>query len=175
MQKSKLPQFKKLIAEMDEVALREELLKLYTKLPIVKDFYNQDLMTEEERQVVLKTYKDKIYKQFWTSRGSPRDYPNNAQIRSLISEFEKIAIFPYDVIDLLIYRVEVTTDYANKFGGTLDADYNASITAFKKAVKLIKENNLKSYFDARCQIIFRADNLDYWYIEHLKDLHEELG
>lgn len=63
-QKSKLPQFKKLIAEMDEVALREELLKLYTKLPIVKDFYNQDLMTEEERQVVLKTYKDKIYKQF---------------------------------------------------------------------------------------------------------------
>ena len=132
-------------------------------------------MTEEERQVVLKTYKDKIYKQFWTSRGSPRDYPNNAQIRSLISEFEKIAIFPYDVIDLLIYRVEVTTDYANKFGGTLDADYNASITAFKRAVKLIKENNLKSYFDARCQIIFRADNLDYWYIEHLKDLHEELG
>jgi len=35
MQKSKLSQFKKLIAEMDEVALREELLKLYTKLPNV--------------------------------------------------------------------------------------------------------------------------------------------
>lgn len=31
-QKSKHPQFKKLIAEMDEVALREELLKLYTKI-----------------------------------------------------------------------------------------------------------------------------------------------
>ena len=47
MQKSKLPQFKKLINEMNEAALREELLKLYTKLPIVKDFYNQDLMTED--------------------------------------------------------------------------------------------------------------------------------
>lgn len=159
---------------MDEVALREELLKLYTKLPLVKDFYNQDLMTEEERQVVLKTYKDKIYKQFWTSRGNPKDYPNNAQIRSLISEFEKIAVFPYDVIDLLIYRVEVTTDYAHQFGGTLDADYNASITAFKKAVKLIKENNLKSYFEVRCKKIFQANNLDYWYIEQLELLYEDL-
>lgn len=172
-QKSKLPQFKKLIAEMDEVALREELLKLYTKLPIVKDFYNQDLMTEEERQVVLKTYKDKIYKQFWTPKGNPK-MANNAQIRSLITEFEKIAVFPYDVIDLLIYRVETTTDHANDFGGTSDADYNASITAFKKAVKLIKENNLKSYFDARCKRIFQANNLDYWYIEQLEYLYEDL-
>lgn len=159
---------------MDETALREELLKLYTKLPIVKDFYNQDLMTEEERQVVLKIYKDKIYKQFWTPKGNPK-MANNAQIRSLITEFEKIAVFPYDVIDLLIYRVETTTDHANDFGGTSDADYNASITAFKKAVKLIKDNNLKSYFDARCRRIFQASNLDYWYIEQLEYLYEDLA
>lgn len=173
MQKSKLPQFKKLINEMNEAALREELLKLYTKLPLVKDFYNQDLMTEEERQVVLKTYKDKIYKQFWTPKGNPK-MANNTQIRSIVAEFEKIAVFPYDVIDLLIYRVETTTDHANDFGGTSDADYNASITAFKKATKLIKENNLKNYFDARCQKIFQADNLDYWYIEQLEELYEEM-
>jgi hypothetical protein len=114
MQKSKLPQFKKLINEMNEAALREELLKLYTKLPIVKYFYNQDLMTEEERHVVLKSYKDKIYKQFWTPKGNPK-MANNSQIRSIIAEFEKIAVFPYDVIDLLIYRVETTTDHANDF------------------------------------------------------------
>jgi Family of unknown function (DUF6155) len=130
---------------MSEKELREELLKLYNKLPIVKDFYNQDLMTEEERQVVLKTYKDKIHKQFWTPKGNPK-MANNSQIRSLIAEFEKIAVFPFDVIDLLIYRVETTTDHANDFGGTSDADFDASITAFKKAVKLIKDNHLKAYF-----------------------------
>jgi hypothetical protein len=173
MQKSKLPQFKKLIGEMNEAALREELLKLYTKLPLVKDFYNQDLMTEEERQVVLKGYKDKIYKQFWTPKGNPK-IANNAQIRSLIAEFEKIAVFPYDVIDLLIYRVETTTDHASNFGGTSDTDYNAAITVFKKAMKLVKENNLKSYFEDRCKTIFKADNLDYWYIEELKDFFDEL-
>lgn len=172
-QKSKLPQFKKLINEMSENDLREELLKLYTKLPLVKDFYNQDLMTEEERQVVLKSYKDKIYKQFWTPKGNPKQ-PNNLQLRTLVAEFEKIAVFPYDVIDLLIYRVETTTDHANDFGGTGDANYNSAITMFKKATKLIKDNNLKSYFEDRCKTIFEADNLDYWYIEELEDLYEEM-
>ncbi|MER0442505.1 DUF6155 family protein [Emticicia sp. W12TSBA100-4] len=124
--------------------------------------------------MVLKTYKEKIYKQFWTPKGNPK-MANNSQIRSLITKFEKIAVFPYDVIDLLIYRVETTTDHANDFGGTSDADYNASITAFKKAVKLINDNNLKSYFDARCRRIFQASNLDYWYIKQLEYLYEDLA
>ncbi len=50
--------------------MREELLKFYIKLPLVKDFYSQDLMTEEEQSVVLKTYKDRIYKQLWTPKGN---------------------------------------------------------------------------------------------------------
>lgn len=173
MGKSKLSEFKKLIQEMSEKELREELLKLYNKLPIVKDFYNQDLMTEEERQVVLKAYKDKIYKHYWTPKGNPK-HASNAQIKSLIAEYEKIAVFPYDVIDLLIFRVETTTDHANQFGGAPDADYNSAITAFKKAVKLINENRLKDHFEDRCKLIFRANNLDYWYIEELETIFEEL-
>ena len=60
MAKSKLSDLKKLIAEMSEEELRQEIVKLYTKLPQVKEFYNQDLMTEEERQKALEGYKDKI-------------------------------------------------------------------------------------------------------------------
>lgn len=174
MAKSKLSEFKKVLSEMNEEELREELLKLYNKLPQVKEFYNQDLMTEEERQVVLKNYKSKIHKQFWTSKGNPKDYPSNAQIRTIISEYEKIAVFPYDIVDLLLYRVEVCTDYANQFGGTLDADYNASITSFKKLVKLLKQHNLKQHFEKRIAKVLVADNLDYWYIQELIDLYDEV-
>lgn len=173
MAKSKLNEFKRFIHEMDEKALREEMLKLYNKFSVVKDFYTQDLMTEEERQKILQTYKDKIYKQFWTPKGNPKTKPSNAQIRTLIAEFEKIAVFPYDVIDLLLYRVEVLTDYANQFGGTIDSEYNASITAFKKAIKLMKENELKSQFEARCKKVFAHNNLDFWYIEELEYIFKE--
>jgi len=174
MAKSKLSDLKKLILEMSEDQLRQEIVKLYTKLPQVKDFYNQDLMTEEERQKALEGYKDKIYKQFWTSGGNPRNMVNNTTIKSVISDYEKIAVFPYDIIDLLIYRVEIATDVANQFGGMAESNYNASITAFKKATKLMKENNLKSHFEARCKSIFKHDNLDYWYIEELEYLFDEM-
>ena len=174
MAKSKLSDLKKLIAEMSEEELRQEIVKLYTKLPQVKEFYNQDLMTEEERQKALEGYKDKIYKQFWTSGRNPRNMVNNSTIKSIISDYEKIAVFPYDVVDLLIYRVEVATDFANQFGGMAESNYNASITAFKKATKLMRENNLKSHFESRCKSIFKHNNLDYWYIEQLEYLFDEI-
>jgi Family of unknown function (DUF6155) len=172
MPKSKLSEFKQLIAQMDETELREELMRLYNKLPLVKDFYNQDLMTEEERQEVLKTYKSKVYKEYWTSRDNPK-IPNNTNVKKILEEYEKIAVFPYDIIDLLIYRVETNTDHANTFGGTSDGSYNTSITSFKKAMKLIADNNLQSHFEERCNKILKAKNIDYWYIEQLEILFDE--
>ncbi len=172
MAKSKLTDLKKLIAEMSEDELRLEIIKLYTKLPQVKEFYNQDLMTEEERQVVLKVYKDKIYKQFRTSAGNPRGMVNNTTIRGIISDYEKIAVFPYDVVDLLIYRVEEATELANDYGGMAESNYNAAITSFKKAMTLVKEHGLMSHFEDRCKMIFKSNNLDYWYIEQLEELFD---
>lgn len=172
MAKSKISDLKKILDEMSVDELKQEILKLYNKLPQVKDFYNQDLMTEEERQIVLKQYKDKVYKQFWTSGGNPKGMVNNTIIKGIIADYEKIALFPYDVVDLLIYRVEVATDLADQFGGMPESNYNASITAFKKAMKLVRDNNLLSHFESRCKQTFKAGNLDYWYIEELEWLFE---
>jgi hypothetical protein len=174
MAKSKLTDLKKLIAEMTEDELRLEIIKLYTKLPQVKDFYNQDLMTEEERQEVLKGYKDKIYKQFWTSGGKAHGMVNNTTVKGIISEYEKIAVFTYDVVDLLIYRVEVATDLANQYGGMQESNYNAAVTAFKKAMNLIKEHGLMSHFKLRCEGLINSKNIDYWYIEQLELLYESV-
>lgn len=171
-QKSKINDLKKYLAEMNEEALRDEILKLYQKLPQVKDFYNQDLMSELERQAMLDTYKKKVYKHFWTPSGNPKD-PRNAEIKALVSEFEKIAAFPYDVIDLLLYRVELTTEHANEYGGAADANYNASTTMFKKAMKLIQTHGYLSHFQRRIEKVLLYDNLDYWYIMDLKDVYEE--
>jgi Family of unknown function (DUF6155) len=172
MPKPKLSDFKKLLAEMTEAELRDELLKLFNKLEQVQMFYAQDLLSKDDRQKILKEAKDKIYKKFWTPSGSPRNNVSNADIRKIISDFEKISAFPHEVIDLILYRVETATEFANNFGGMPDADYNASSTAFEKAMKLIKSHKLESYFIDRCKILFDYQNLDYWYIEDLESLFE---
>lgn len=175
MAKSKISDLKKILEEMTLDELKQEILKLYNKLPQVKDFYNQDLMTEEERQEMLGKYKEKIYKEFWTPKGNPKGMINNSTIKTIISDYEKICLFAFDLVDLLLYRVEITTEYAEQFGGTAESNYNSSITAFKKAMKIIQENSFLPHFEKQIKIIFKASNLDYWYINQLEHLFDEIS
>lgn len=172
MPKPKLSDFKKFIGEMTESDLRAELLKLFGKLPQVQEFYAQELMNETERKAMLDEYKRKIYSQFWTRNGNPR-FASNAELRRLISDFEKVCVFPHELVDLLLYRVEIATENANSYGGMPDADYNAASTAFEKALKLMKQHKLEEHFRARCTELFRYDNVDFWYIERLEELFNE--
>jgi hypothetical protein len=172
MAKPKLTDFKKYLAALDEAEVRDEMLKLFTKLPQVQEFYAQELMSDAERKAMLEDYKKKIYNQFWTRTGNPRN-PSNVELRTLLTNFQKVSVFPSEVIDLFLYRVEMATEFANDFGGMSDADYNASISAFKKAIEMMVEHKLGDQFRIRCEALFRLDNLDYWYTEELEDLYNE--
>ncbi|HFA51627.1 MAG TPA: hypothetical protein ENJ95_21650 [Bacteroidetes bacterium] len=116
MPKPKLRDFKKYLASLDEAALRDELLRLFRKLPQVQEFYMQELLSDSERKAMLDSYKKKIYNQYWTRGGNPRRF-SNAEIRKLQTAFEKVSVFPVEVIDLLLYRTEVATEWAHTFGG----------------------------------------------------------
>ena len=172
MAKPKLSDFKKYIGEMNQTDLQKELIKLFSKLNQVQEFYAQELLSEDERQEILAEYKDKIYKEFWTRTGNPRS-PSNARIRELISHYENVSVFPFDVIDLILYRVETATQFADEFGGMTDGSYNASSNAFEKALKLMQKHQLFEEFKLRCEDLFSYDNLDHWYIDDLENLYEE--
>jgi Family of unknown function (DUF6155) len=165
MPKPKLSDFKKLIAEMTEAELRDELLKLFNKLEQVQMFYAQDLLSKDDRQKILQEAKDKIYKKFWTPSGSPRNNISNVDLRKIIADFEKISAFPHEVIDLILHRVEMANDLVNQFGGMPDADLNAASTAFDKALKLIKTHKLEEYFKERCLAMDEFEHQIYNYFE----------
>jgi hypothetical protein len=54
-----------------------------------------------------------------------------------------------------------------------EANYDAAINAFDKAVKLVKLHKLEAYFKIRCTELFRFHNADGWYIDNLRMLLEE--
>lgn len=172
MAKLTLKSYKQYVESLDQKALQVQLLELYTNVPAVKLYVEQRLASPSDRQQILESYKKKIKDQFWTRTGNPRDV-SNAKIRAIITEFEKIAIEPTDIINLLIYRVELATQYANEYGGMPDASYTASENAFEKALKLMEKHGLVEDYREQCEAIFEANNLAYWYIESLKDLLEQ--
>lgn len=172
MPKPKLKALKTYLDSLDETEVREELLKLFGKLTQVQEFYAQELMSDKERKAMLEGYRRKIYSHFWTKTGN-RKRPSNAKLRELINNYEKVSVFPSEVIDLLLYRVETATAYANKLGGMSESNYKASYNAFKKAVELMAQHKFEDMFRERCEQIFKYDNLDYWYMEMMEDAYHE--
>jgi hypothetical protein len=78
------------------------------------------------------------------------------------------------VVELLLYRVDLTLDQANKFGGLPDGDYNAALNAYEKALKIITKEKLETYFEVECQEMGRdRGNMDYWPLEHIRELNTE--
>jgi hypothetical protein len=172
MAKPKLTDFKKFIAQMTSDEKQEELLKLFGKLPQVQEYYAQELMGPEDRKKILAEYKAKIYKQFWTRGDNPR-IASNAEVRKIISDFENISVVPKEVVELLLYRVDIAFEQANDFGGAPDANYNSAITAYEKALKIITKEQLEPYFKKECLEISRQRrNMDYWPVEHMENLNE---
>lgn len=170
MAKPKRNDFNKYLAELDEAALRAELSKLFDKLPQVQEFYAQELMSESERKAMLEAYKKKVYSQFWTRGENPRN-ASNAELKRLLTDFEQVSVFPHELIDLLLYRVEVATDVAQQFGGLSEGDYNAAHTAFVKAVKLMHAHQLMEHFQERCEALFQQDSVGHGYIESLEEAY----
>ncbi|MEI6408807.1 MAG: DUF6155 family protein [Bacteroidota bacterium] len=173
MAKPKISDLKKYFATLDEAALREELFKLFNRLPQVQEFYAQELMSESERKIVLEAYKKKIYSQFWTASGNPRNNISNTDLRRLIADFENVSLFPHELVDLILYRVEIATEYADMFGGMSDSNYNAAQNAFEKAVELMAEHKLGGHFKARCEKLFRYENTGSGYIDGLEYIYRK--
>ena len=172
MAKPKLTDFRKYLSSLDEAGVRAELEKLFKKLPQVKEFYAQELMSEKDRLAMLEDYKKKIKNQYWTRSGNPR-MPDNRKINQILSGFEKVSVFPHELIDLLLFRVETASDFANNFGGMPDAAYNSASRTFEKAVKLMAKHQLVEMFKPRCSALFEYDNLDYWYLEEMQEFFED--
>ncbi|MEM6700288.1 MAG: DUF6155 family protein [Bacteroidota bacterium] len=167
-----LTNYKKYLATLDREGLEQELIQLYKSVPEIKAYSAAKNMKPEQIRKELEKYKKKIEAEFWTRGGNPRS-PNNRNILQYIQAFEKMSKNPKDVIDLLVHRVEIATDFASQFGGMPDKDYDASYNAFDKAVKLMAEHNLVEHFRARCEDLIEADNIDYWYIEYLEEAFKE--
>lgn len=174
MTKIKLKSLRTYLDTLEEAELREEVLRLFGKLTQVQEFYAQELMTNEERKEMLEGYRKKIYSFFWTRTGN-RKRPSNAKLRELLTHYEKVSIFPSEVIDLLLYRVELATAYASKLGRMPEASYKASYNAYKKALEMIVLHQFEDRFRERCKAIFQPRrSVEPWYLEMMEaTFHEQ--
>lgn len=162
--------FQKHLNQLEKEDLVAELLRLFSKFKSVNEHFQMEY--GEDTREVVNAYKTRIRKAFFPGKRIRR--PKTAASKKAIVEFKKVALFDYDVVDLLLYRVENSIAFANEHNYLTDAFYNSIRTGFKDALQLIAKNNLHDEFKERCEkIIWFAGHTESGLDFTLQEMYKE--
>jgi Family of unknown function (DUF6155) len=163
---------KKHLQNLRKEDLVEEILKLAKKFKEVKNHYEMDLGGQEKQAEIVAEFKQKIKKQYFPTRGYGD--PKASEVRKILSDFKKISIFPYDIVDLTLYRVEMAVNFTNAYGDIDEQFYNSTENNYEDALKIIRTNGLEAHFINRCMTIaHNCQNIGWGFGDTMNDLTEE--
>lgn len=156
---------------MNEEELREELDKLYTKYKPIKEYYNMELGTTDDRKKLLDRAKNAISKLYVRRKTRSR----LSKVNAILKDISLISIFDHELADVYLHHAEAATNHINYYGLLRDADGNHLINSFKKSVDLVTSSQTAEDNGPRLESI--VDKLHYFYglNKELKEyMHENL-
>ena len=156
------------LQHLEKKELLAEVSKLFTRVEQVREYYQMEFGGKAEREKVLADYKKQIRSQFYSSRSASPRMPKAAELRKIINAFKKVAVVQYDVVDLMLYRVETAVEFTNDFGDIDQSFYQSTIKTYCDALQLIDKEKLHSYFNDRCgQIVDDASGIGWGFYDTL--------
>ena len=163
---------KKHLQSLSQEELVEEILKFSKKFKDVKAHYEMDLGGNKKQAAIVEEFKKKNKKQYFPTRGYGD--PKAVEIRKIISDFKKISVFPYDIADITLYRVEMAVDFTNAYGDIDERFYDSTANAYEDALKIITKNDLQKYFIERCTKIQNdTSDIGWGFADQIEDLTNE--
>ena len=159
MAKITVKQLKRHLQELSEEELREEMIRLYQRFPLVKEYFQLEL--SQDSTALVSAYKQKIQR-YYFPKGKSIKRPKAAKMRGLIRDFQRISTFPYDVADLLLFQTECMVAFSESKGYVSAGFQQTLISRYKEALVLIKKEMLKDPFMQRCQAILKKSRFMHW-------------
>jgi len=145
--------FKKYLKSLEEEDLREELLRLYSKLEEVRLFYKMDLGTDKDRQKIFAKAKKEIAKKYITKSYRRPRRPRIQKVNKLLSETRKATVLDYEMIDVYLFTCETAFNFMLEYNFYSDVLSNNICKTFEKACDLIEANLMQAEFKDRCDAI----------------------
>jgi len=150
--------FLKLLKALDEEELREELLALYERFPVLREYYKLELGSSTKD--VLEKYKKDVRKAFFTGRRrmGKRGRSNSAKV---IKDFKEVSIHPRDLVELHFHRVAVMIEAMEYYRVENEPFYNSMIKSFEKSAEMAKkELLLDSFRESADKIVASFESID---------------
>ena len=149
---------------LEKEELVDQILTLFAKFKGVNEHFQMEF--GESTQGVVDVYKARLRKVFFGPRVR---FPRLSAAKKIIAEFKKVALFEYDLIDLILYRVENSIEFVNGRNYPVENFYRSIESSLAEALKLIVNGKSEAEFKERCEKIV-------WYAGHNRhfNLHQNV-
>jgi hypothetical protein len=151
----------KYLKELKKGELEEQLIDLYLRFPVVKEYY--DFVFNPKEDKLVQEAKTKISNEYFPlKRRRPKARRSVAQ--KYIKHFNKLGVEPALIADVMLFNMEIAQSYALE-KNVPDAFYKSMSNSFKEAVHFVSTNGLLPEFKTRIIKVYGQTQEQQWLFE----------
>ncbi|MFH6603838.1 DUF6155 family protein [Maribacter algicola] len=149
---------KKYLSELKKTELEAQLMDLYERFPVVKEYY--DFVFNPKEDKLVQEAKSKISNEYFpTKRKRPKARRSVAQ--KFIKHYLKLGVEPHLVADIMLYNLEVAQTFSME-RNLPDAFFKSMSNSFAQAVHYISGNSMLNDFKERIMKIYTLTQDSNW-------------
>lgn len=175
MTQLKVTDLKKELKKLDQTEVIQLITDLYKLSDDVKQYLSSKFIGEEANAILFDKAKKAITDEFFPSRGSAKLRLNEA--KKAITDFKKITGDNERTVDLMLYYVEIGTEFTNAYGDIDSRFYNSMISMYGKVVVECQkyETFFLTFKDRLYKVIIDSNRIGWGYHEALCEKYYELA
>jgi len=154
-------QFKKYLKELKKTALEDQLLDLYERFPLVKEYYDFAFNPKEDK--LIQQAKTKISNEYFPVRRK-RPKARRSVAQKFIKHFIKLGVDPHLIADLMLYNVEIAQTFSTH-RNVPDSFFKSMLNSFTEVVHFVSVNALLEDFKERIVQTYQFTQDHQWPFE----------
>ncbi len=149
---------KEYVSELPKKELELQLLDLYDRFPLVKEYYNFIFNPKEDK--LIQDAKVKISNEYYPLKRK-RARMRRSVAQKYIKHFLKLGVEAHLIADVMLYNIEIAQSFSLE-KKVADTFYKSMLNSFDQAVVYISQNGLLSDFKNRIVAIYNDVETQKW-------------
>tara|TARA_R110000868_G_scaffold4211_10_gene26569 strand:- start:25281 stop:25790 length:510 start_codon:yes stop_codon:yes gene_type:complete len=149
---------KEYVSELPKKELEVQLLDLYDRFPLVKEYY--DFIFNPKEDKLLQAAKVKIANEYFPLRRK-RPKMRRSVAQKFIKHYLKLGMDSNLIADLMLYNIEIAQSFSLE-KKVADSFYKSMVNSFDQAVVFISQHNILVEFKKRIVTIFQNVEKQEW-------------
>ncbi len=154
-------QLKKYLNDLPKNELEEQMLDLYQRFPVVKQYYDFVFNPKEEK--LIQEAKTKISNEYFPIRRK-RPKARRSVAQKFIKHFVKLGMEAHLVADLMLYNLEIAQTFSTN-RNLPDSFFKSMLNSFEEVVHFVSVEGVLPEFQKRILTVYGFAQTEEWPFE----------